>query len=62
MVKRRIIDMFAFFDYSKAAEALNVHTHAACTCNGRSRVGWDIARPMIWQLWVGYERKEKLDG
>jgi len=39
-VKKRIIDMFALFDYSKAAEALSVHAHAACTCNGRSRVRW----------------------
>jgi len=29
--------MFALFDHSKAAEALSVHGHAACTCSGRSR-------------------------
>jgi len=27
--RRRIVDMFAFFDYSKAAEALSVHAHVA---------------------------------
>jgi len=36
-VRRRIADMFALFDFSKAAEALSVHGHAACTCSGRSR-------------------------
>jgi len=27
-VRRRIVDMFALFNYSKAAEALSVHAHA----------------------------------
>jgi len=44
-VRRRIIDMFALFDYSKAAEALSVHAHAAYTCNGRSR-GQMVGGPM----------------
>jgi len=29
--------MVALLDYSKAAEALSAHAHAACTCDGRSR-------------------------
>jgi len=36
---------------SKAAEALSVHAHAACTCSGGFRVRWwEVLRHTIWHL------------
>jgi len=38
--------------YAQRQSTLRPDTHAACTCNGRSRVRWwEVPRPMIWHLW-----------
>jgi len=56
-VRKRIVDTFALFDYSKAAEALSVHAHAACTCNGRSR-GQMVGGPTSHDLAALHVRSE----